>query len=150
MITDFRSLCAELLGALADQWVGDERPDPDIVIRARAALAAPQQYVPSPSERAGYIATKHQAAHTQSTWRGPATAPPVAVAERLPEEGDCLVQNTGPDGEPEWWCWFYRPGLEGVAEWRWSTTPRISEWYGWQGVTHWLPHWALPLPEAQA
>ena len=39
---DFRALCAELLGALADQWVGDERPDPDVVIRARAALATPE------------------------------------------------------------------------------------------------------------
>ena len=44
---DFRALCAELLGALADQWVGDERPDPDVVIRACAALAAPQQGAPS-------------------------------------------------------------------------------------------------------
>jgi hypothetical protein len=74
---------------------------------------------------------------------------PVPVGERLPGVDDCLVQNTGPDGEPEWWCWFYRPGLEGTAEWRWNTTPRLSEWYGWQGVTYWLPHWALPLPEAQ-
>ena len=74
---------------------------------------------------------------------------PVPVGERLPGVDDCLVQNTGPDDEPEWWCWFYRPGLEGTAEWRWNTTPQLSEWYGWQGVTYWLPHWALPLPEAQ-
>ena len=71
---------------------------------------------------------------------------PVPVSERLPGVDDCLVQNTGPDGEPEWWCWFYRPGLEGTAEWRWNTTPRLSTWFGWQGVTHWRPYWALPLP----
>ena len=80
---------------------------------------------------------------------GTAHPAPVPVSERLPGVEDCLVQNTGPDGEPEWWCWFYWPGLEGTAEWRWNTTPRLSEWYGWQGVTYWLPHWALPLPEAQ-
>lgn len=74
---------------------------------------------------------------------------PVPVAEWLPEAGDCLILPTGPDGELEWWCWFYHAGLEGVSEWRWNTTPRLSDWYGWQGITHWAPHWALPLPEVQ-
>ncbi len=82
-------------------------------------------------------------------WGRP-TARSIPVGERLPGVEDCLVQNTGPDGEPEWWCWFYRPGLEGTAEWRWNTTERLPEWYGWQGVTYWRPYWALPLPGVEA
>ena len=37
-MTDFRALCAELLSTLLSQWEGDNRPDPEIITIARAAL----------------------------------------------------------------------------------------------------------------
>jgi hypothetical protein len=57
---------------------------------------------------------------------------PVPVGERLPVEvADCTT-----DSECWWWdpiagCWFLLQG------------PPLNDY------THWLPHWALPLPEAQ-
>lgn len=59
------------------------------------------------------------------------TVVPVAVAERLPGEGDC-------DAEGRCWCFAYDGRVRG-----W--TLRIIE----PGVydTHWLPHYAIPLPQ---
>jgi hypothetical protein len=169
---DFRALCAELASYLQgrkDNECGwpDEDPEQDLLDRARILLAAPEAVGVSDEEwdalverlwdkyeTVGYLGERFMycsefgtamdlARKELSRFAHPA---PVPVSERLPGVEDCLVQNTGPDGEPEWWCWFYRPGLEGTAEWRWNTTPRLSTWYGWQGVTHWRPYWALPLP----
>jgi hypothetical protein len=119
---NFRALCAELLEGIETDCIdwNDRERFQSLIDRARAELEAQ-----------------------------PATPAPVPVAERLPDVGDCLIQPTGPDEDLERWCWFFRPGLDGVSEWRWNTTPRLTEWYGWQGITHWLPYWALPLPEAQ-
>lgn len=40
MVThNYKELCADLLEALEDQWIGDERDDPEIVIRAREILS---------------------------------------------------------------------------------------------------------------
>lgn len=37
--TDWKALCSDLLEALEDQWIGDKRDDPEIVIRAREILS---------------------------------------------------------------------------------------------------------------
>jgi hypothetical protein len=69
-------------------------------------------------------------------WGSPAIEP-VAVAERLPGEGDCDA-----DGR----CW-----LCGKVEGDWrllnpanSGVPQLKYCF-----SHWLPHWALPVPTSQ-
>jgi hypothetical protein len=57
---------------------------------------------------------------------------PVPVGERLPEAGDC-------DAEGRCWWWDDDDDM-----WRlYENTIRLLCW------THWLPHWALPLPGDQ-
>ena len=36
---NYKELCADLLEALEDQWIGDKRGDPEIVIRVREILS---------------------------------------------------------------------------------------------------------------
>jgi hypothetical protein len=71
----------------------------------------------------------------------PATQPvpapalvPVPVSERLPQPEDC-------NGEGK--CWWFSPPACGPHEIRpcWTFDLETLE-----GDTHWLPHWALPLP----
>ena len=101
--TDFRSLCAELL-AWAEKTSAHYYSPPDVVVRARAALSAPQQGVP--------------------------------VAERLPVAEDCDAEGR---------CWWWAPKhpecpLTGHDSWGLYSGACIED-------THWLPHWALPLPQ---
>jgi hypothetical protein len=62
-------------------------------------------------------------------WITPANQP-VPVSERLPGVGDC---------DAEGFCWFWDYG--------WTRQQR-----GWHDDerTHWLPHWALPVPAIAA
>jgi len=56
---------------------------------------------------------------------------PIPFSERKPAEADCI---------DVWWCWAI--GLRG--DWNrvyWKTKWENTPW------THWLPWWALPLPE---
>jgi hypothetical protein len=69
----------------------------------------------------------------------PPRAEPVAVTERLPGVGDLKDDH----------CWWgYPAGIEDPEDGRLSAA-------GWAfvttmpGSTHWLPWWALPLPEPQ-
>ena len=39
MTHNYKELCADLLESLEDQWIGDKRDDPEIVIRAREILS---------------------------------------------------------------------------------------------------------------
>ena len=56
-------------------------------------------------------------------------AQPVPVSERLPEPGDRDPKLQR--------CWWLYPGFQ--KSWESCSRPR-------EGVTHWLPHWALPVP----
>jgi hypothetical protein len=38
-LINYKELCAKLLESLEDQFIGDERDDPEIVIRARSILS---------------------------------------------------------------------------------------------------------------
>jgi hypothetical protein len=64
---------------------------------------------------------------------------PVPVSERLPGPEDCDSEGRcwTYDGKhlPDWMVgnWILRHALYGG---NWS----------WRNVTHWLPHWALPVP----
>ena len=60
---------------------------------------------------------------------GNRTPAPIPLSERQPTEADYTT-----DGEAWYWdsicgCWFFLPG------------PPLNNHY-----THWLPHWALPVP----
>ena len=67
---------------------------------------------------------------------------PIPLSERLPGPEDCDAEEL---------CWWHVPadpevGIFGLAA-TWvlrKDEPDDAEW----GVTHWLPHHALPLPEA--
>jgi hypothetical protein len=61
-------------------------------------------------------------------WGRPAIEP-VPVSERLPGEGDC---------DPSFQCWWFTPSEE-----KWILWP--IKWVGPE-CSHWLPHYALPIP----
>jgi hypothetical protein len=69
-------------------------------------------------------------------WARPA-APvpvPVAVAERLPGEGDCDAEGR---------CWIFMPDIGTAPSWRLAGPRDIGLYH-----THWLPVHAIPLPQA--
>jgi hypothetical protein len=162
---DFRALCAELLAA-ADEYAGMNpymRLD-NAMKAARAALAAePVGEGPSDEEliqlaidtrlyrfqaTAGdpvqYEMTEQQvhafARAVLSRWGGGAAPPapvvPVAVAERLPGEGDCDAEGR---------CWWFSAPACGPHKIRpcWTLDSEAME-----GDTHWRPFHAIPLPQA--
>jgi hypothetical protein len=55
---------------------------------------------------------------------------PTPVSERLPGPEDCDDQGR---------CWYYRMHYQ-----EWHLRRLTTGQY-----THWLPHWAIPLPEVQ-
>jgi hypothetical protein len=68
-------------------------------------------------------------------WGTPAIQP-VPVSERLPGPEDCTAQG---------WCWvLYRSFAT------WTLEPPLGEDGKHTGYTHWLPHWALPVPAIAA
>jgi hypothetical protein len=67
---------------------------------------------------------------------------PAPVAAPVP-----VSDPPGPDDcDAEGRCWFFHTSTIGGNEWFLSQLPKVSEWYRWQSITHWLPHWALPVP----
>jgi hypothetical protein len=84
------------------------------------------------------------AARLLATW--PASTPaPVPVVERLPDAEDCAPW---PDELPgQHWCWFgqlTKDDADLYFQWV-QCWPNYGLSYKY---THWLPYWALPLPEA--
>lgn len=153
---DFRALCANLTAALND-WQCETSDDryTELIRKARAALAAPQQGAPSDEEltltyayavaravggrRGPYSSEDAEAAQLAGlravlTRYGTTHPAPVAVAERLPGKEDL---------DPNAYCWLW----DGNSWERSNTILVLPE--GRCVDTHWLPHWALPLPEAQ-
>ena len=155
-MTDFRALCAELVDV-------SDNPSPpqykaDVLNRARAALKAkPEPVGPGPTdeELLGIedLQTDWNAqADAFNSWDelgideivcwaqrqalarwGRFAIEPVPVSERLPGPEDC-------DGEG--WCWMYEP--DGVWWQVLIDAPSIMP-----SLTHWLPHWALPVPKSE-
>lgn len=151
---DFRALCADLAERLEYRIDGllYTDSDYDLIDRTREALAEPQQGAPSDEElikaycdarRAFYFETakgeSDQEDRKEATIAGlravlasyGAQAVPVAVSERLPGREDL---------DPNAYCWLW----DGSAWERSNTIPMLPE--GRCVYTHWLPHWALPLP----
>jgi hypothetical protein len=61
---------------------------------------------------------------------------PVPTSERLPKPEDCDAEGL---------CWLHQPhpATPETPEWRLMPARYASTLYG---TTHWLPHWALPVP----
>jgi hypothetical protein len=146
--TNWRALCAELVGA----WIkGDDIAGP--MVRARYELARPEPQGPTDAELIRAYQAAYQPAWERgeyygchvdglravlARWGRPAIEP-VSVSERLPGPEDC-------DAEGQ--CWLWR--TDGIEEFWELVIPsyNIHE-YNWTSqwkYTHWLPHWALPVP----
>jgi hypothetical protein len=130
MTTDFRALCAELL-TWAERTSAHYVAPPDVIIRARAALAAPEQG-PTDEELDSLLYYEF----TTSTGHGERTDPigfaravlarwgrpvvePVPVSERLPGPEDCDAKGR---------CWLLnRPLLYdlGAEASRWRTAEPV-------------------------
>jgi hypothetical protein len=160
MITDFRALCAEAVSRW-DNANGDHDfcGLADIMDRARSALAKPEAELPPrpplhPAvDRPDLV--RYGASWEFSTdrpllapmpdgywtpWHVAARLPqPIPVFERLPGEGDC-------DAEGRCW-WFVPPACRPHKIrpcWTFDSLPLPED-------THWLPWWAVPIPqEAQS
>jgi len=147
-MTDFRALCAELLQEC--QYLHDNNCcNKALWDRAHAALARPEPQGPTDEEllRIYRVATpcyqveeyKRELAFARAVLAryGRPAIEPVPVSERLPGPEDCDAQGR---------CWFFHTSTIGDNEWFLNQLPKVSEWYRWQSITHWLPHWALPVP----
>jgi hypothetical protein len=162
MTDTFRALCAELVEALHARTSLYEGHECDLVTRARAALEAqpePQGFTPDHVNLMCFAFEREpwatwlrrggclESAHCElsdlmlavlARWGRPAIEP-VSVSERLPGPEDC-------DAEGQ--CWLWR--TDGIEEFWELVIPsyNIHE-YNWTSqwkYTHWLPHWALPVP----
>jgi hypothetical protein len=123
-MTDFRELCAELV-AWVDKASAHYYQSPELLIRARAALAEPQ-----PAADGEVVATGKPGLHVE----------PIPVSERLPEAGDC-------DEQGRCWWWYAPVPEQTYGYWLHednATERALDEW-----PTHWLPAHALPLPSRE-
>jgi hypothetical protein len=66
-------------------------------------------------------------------------AAPIPVADRLPGEGDCDTEGR---------CWLLHVDNLGLLEWHFLNRYPSLDSYSYYGYTHWLPHRAIPLPQA--
>ena len=142
-MTDFRALCAELIDEAI--YLGslpyEQNPDPDLIVRARAALAQPEPQGPSDEDLDALFTEVDQSGESES-WRTYARAAlarwgrpaiePVPVSERLPGPEDC---------DEEGLCWWWDSDCRQTEAW----CRGLSE-YASGSYSHWLPHWALPVP----
>jgi hypothetical protein len=159
-MTDFRALCARMADEL-DHYrqllMDDRRATHALATEARAALEAqPEPQGPTDEEllrcyglakrdhcyegpiddwpkRAERAATVH-GLHAVLTRYGRPAIEPVPVSERLPGPEDCDAEGR---------CWWFSPPAWMARTIRpcWTLDSETLE-----GDTHWLPHWALPMP----
>ena len=153
-MTDFRALCAELADCLEKaNWPLRHKTLFEICLdTARASLAQPEPEGPTDEELKN-LANKAWisvdvlkeydlienafdccgfARAVLARWGRPAIEP-VPVSERLPK---------GNDFDAEGCCW---PWSRDIYAWCqcFAAAGDSSEW------THWLPHWALPVPQEE-
>jgi hypothetical protein len=148
--TDYRALCAELADAYLrllehvnnSTWLGYNPSDDPLLVRTRAALSASEQG-PTDEEldRLLYYKFTTSTGHVEHSdpigfaramlarW-GSISVVPVPVAERLPGREDCNAEGR---------CWLTSVDVE--PGWVTDNPEQCTNW------THWLPHWALPVPQ---
>jgi hypothetical protein len=173
MSTDFRALCAELIKQMQElhTMVWGEAPHlldedrggnayldldiEDVLEKARLALTQPEPVAPTDEEwedlkerlwnqyeTIGYqgerfmydsdFGTALDLVRQELTRYARPAIQPVPVSERLPGPEDCTAQG---------WCWvLYRSFAT------WTLEPPLGQDGKHTGYTHWLPHWALPVP----
>ena len=139
-MTDFRALCEELLD-WAERTSSHYYKQPDVILRARAALAQPEPQGPTDEDLDALFTEVDQSGESES-WRTYARAAlarwgrpaiePVPVSERLPGPEDC---------DEEGLCWWWDSDCRQTEAW----CRGLSE-YASGSYSHWLPHWALPVP----
>ena len=149
---DYRALCAELVDAYAwciDEYMTAPSEEDALICKARAHLTAPeavevtdQELLRLAAQAFGYEMKDGGIGGGESEFlafarailaRWGAHPSPVPVGERLPGNTDLNLLGM---------CWWYDR-----ANGSWVECDRT---YGAHaGYTCWLPHWALPLPEAQ-
>jgi hypothetical protein len=140
-----RDLIARLAHALRVQLDGVDLYSEllaEAAARALLAEAQPQPVEPTDAqldelwaevEGSGAIwAWQYYARAVLARWIRPAPEP-VSVAERLPTADDCDAESL---------CWAF----DSYGKW-WRVPYRLVKRTAW---THWLPHWALPVPQEQA
>jgi len=160
-MADFRALCAELVDAI-DSGISTNRMYlSPVMLRTRAALAHPEPegvtldcdeidvpvwhrgddfHVYKEGYTAGWAAGAKAAADCYAR----PTIEPVPVAERPWErEGWCDARGQ---------CWWLKPAdfddNEPVPSWYLDVSPALKE-IRFFGLTHSLPHHALPLPTSE-
>jgi hypothetical protein len=162
-MTDFRALCAELFEIVEDEYSGTFCLM-ELRSRARAALAQPEsqgqvlarvkfaerefncpsdivlrQYCDdwfySDPERSEVDPVDLCRDAIKLFAQIPA---PVPVSERLPEPEDCDAEGR---------CWWGIPQTS-ITQMHWIY--RKKKRWDDGATTHWLPHWALPVPRAEA
>jgi hypothetical protein len=154
---DYRALCAELIDALHEQTSLYEGHESELVARARTLLAAPEAVGVADEELLGLDeleALWNAQADRFNEWTelgideiiafaqqqalsrfGTAHPAPVPVGEGLPGVEDCDAEGR---------CWFLFL-LSNDPTW----TLEHHNAALCSGRSHWLPHWALPLPGDQ-
>jgi hypothetical protein len=165
-LTDFRALCARMADEL-DHYrqllMDDRRATHALAAEARAALAQPEPQGPTDEEPTDQEIEEWADAAAEVPleemdpevhgWRrcfksdefsetiraalrrwGRPAIEPVPVSERLPGPEDCDAEGR---------CWWFSPPACGPNTIRpcWTFDSETLE-----GDTHWLPHWALPVP----
>jgi hypothetical protein len=172
---DYRALCAELSDAYLralehinnGAWLGYEPSDDPLITRARAALAQPGAEGPSVElvaqiiyENAMVALPRGRTSRPWPSWSalpntdvrihalntaeiilanwGRPTPQPIPVSERLPGEGDCDAEGR---------CWLLG---KVESDWRLISAANPGIPHLRYAFSHWLPHWALPLPAAPA
>jgi hypothetical protein len=147
--TNWRALCAELLlfAEQAGEIAANESlwpkcdPDCSMLDRTAAALAQPEPQGPTDEELMAlavavfedpFSTDKDYARAVLARWGRPAIEP-VPVAERLPKRELNELDDQGT-------CWMFHP----VNYHYCLCVPDPSV------HTHWLPYWALPVPQQEA
>jgi len=146
-MTDFRALCAELMDAIDSGIPVERMKQSPLAVRVDAALSQPEPQGPTDKElhqlwqelysfhdgpTSGEVAEIARA--VLARYARPAIEP-VAVAERLPGAEDCDAEGR---------CWWWIVDDPGQFPY-WICAPVSAS--GWAGYTHWLPYWALPVPQ---
>jgi hypothetical protein len=161
--TNFRALCAELLTAIqlytklnhaASEMSAFELTEKlmDAMAATNAALAQPEPVAPTESDvtelfyrhmgEGSQVGFENAVAEALARWGTPAIQP-VPVSERLPGPEDCDAEGR---------CWWWHPDHKEddfddgwiLLNPKWASGRRDSD--DSLIYTHWLPHWALPVP----
>ena len=156
-MTDLRNLIRQLADEL-ELWIFDAEEEDierahSVVDEARAYLALESEG-PTDEELQSMLYYEFSTSTGHGTREDPIgfaravlarygnrTPAPIPLSERQPTEADCDVEGR---------CWGFTnaPHLDGVNYSTWKLIPLSWIRIG-NSSTHWLPHWALPVPEQE-